>query len=226
MIRKVIISCIFLFACVQGIAQSSIKGGLLPKITLSKNILPKTKFIQSIESRQIILDGDKNEATGYDYVLTDFTSIVSYKIGATNSINAGYLFRLQGKEIIHRSIQQYTWLTQNHNSRFAHRISTDQTFEKNEKTAFRVRYRLVLEKALNGDRIDVHEFYIKLGGESLIMYQGKKADLECRFMPFLGYEATKNSKFELGVDYRIGKLIQEEMPAQNFWFSFIWYYSL
>ncbi|MBQ4822735.1 DUF2490 domain-containing protein [Aquimarina sp. MMG016] len=206
-------------------AQSSFTNGLLPKVVLSNQLSDHTKLINSIESRQLLWDDMLDNKFSYDYVLTDLTTIVSHKIGASQSINLGYLFRIEGDEIVHRSIQQFTIVKNLDALRLGHRFVTDQTFSNRKSPSFRLRYRVTLEKPLNGDRVDPNEFYLKFNNEYLGSYQSNKADLEIRIIPFIGYELNAKNKLELGLDYRLSEFF--DSASQNrLWLSMNWYYSI
>ncbi|RZS93421.1 DUF2490 domain-containing protein [Aquimarina brevivitae] len=206
-------------------SQSDYNLGLLPKLTLTKPIASKTKLVHSIESRQIFYDNTSNPAQTYQYVLTDFTTLFSYKIGSSMSLNGGYLFRIRGNQIVHRSIQQFTVVQSLEGFRFGHRIATDQTFSNTTNPLFRLRYRATLEIPISGLRVDAQEFYIKVNNEYLGIYQDSSGDLELRLMPFLGYELNRNNKIETGLDYRIDNFIQGR-SNQDFWWVLSWYTTL
>ncbi|WP_299546896.1 hypothetical protein [Seonamhaeicola sp.] len=61
-----------------------------------------------IESRQVLKGTVSNEPdnSGYDYILTDFSALVSMKNNGKNSFGFGYLLRLEENKAIHRLIQQ------------------------------------------------------------------------------------------------------------------------
>lgn len=210
--------CISEFLC----AQSSFTNGLLPKIIFSNQLSDHIKLINSIESRQLLWDDMLDDKFSYDYVLTDLTTIVSHKIGTSQSFNLGYLFRIKGDEIVHRSIQQFTIVKNLDALRLGHRFVTDQTFSNHESPSFRLRYRITLEKPLNGERIDPNEFYLKFNNEYLGSYQSSKTDLEIRIIPFIGYELNAKNKLELGIDYRLSEFFDSN--SQNrLWLSMNWY---
>ncbi|WP_216746101.1 DUF2490 domain-containing protein [Paucihalobacter ruber] len=208
-------------------AQSSYELGWLPSLTFNKK-LPKDYVINfKAESRQVMESGVFNSdiSEGYDYVLTDFTTIIGKKIGMNTSLNLGYLFRVENNVIIHRSIQQLIWVNRYEGFKLGHRLATDQTFEPGEAPAYRLRYRMVGELPLSGLEVDVNEFYIKAGTEYLNELQSGKYEGELRLMPFLGYALNPKQKLELGLDYRLGNFINGP-PEHTFWIGMNWYVSL
>ncbi len=189
-------------------AQHSLVGGLLPKITFSEKVSEKIKLVQSIESRQHFFESESETGSRfqYQYVLTDFTSLVSWKIRANQSVNVGYMLRLREGEIFHRLIQQYNFVQYFDFFRMGHRLAADQTFSNESETKYRGRYRITLEKPLSGANVDPGEFYIKLGNEYLWEISGSGSDVEIRILPMMGYEISSKSKVEAGIDYRLSEI--------------------
>ncbi len=222
--------CLFLFILFisnSTIAQGTYNIGLLPSININTDLSQKWNLNFKTESRQLLKSGTFNEDrnSGYEYILTDYTTIVSRTVGLNNAITAGYLFRVEGDEIIHRSIQQFIITRRFPKYRLAHRFSTDQTFTQSESPVFRLRYRITVELPLNGDAVDQKEFYLKINNEYLNEWQSSGYDLEARLVPLLGYVFTDNNKLEAGVDYRINSFIKGASD-NTFWFSANWFIKI
>ena len=109
--------------------------------------------------------------------------------------------------------------------RLGHRISTEQTIRNNNPVQFRLRYRIGVEKALNGKDVDPEEFYLKLNNEYLFAAESRETDLEIRLMPALGYAFNDNNKFEFGIDYRVNK-IKSGNSRNQFWLYMGWFISM
>ena len=210
----------------MALAQSNNTIGFLPKITLSNEIHQKIKLVNSIESRQSFYNDNLNPESQYQYILTDITNILSFKAGNGIKLNLGYLFRIREGDIFHRSIQQLTFVNTSEGIRIAHRIATDQTFNTYRLPLFRLRYRITLEKPLNGLRVDNKEFYLKINNEYLGSLTGSKSDLEIRVVPFIGYELDKKNKVEMGIDYRIDDFIDNKGSNHAIWLAVNWYISI
>ena len=208
------------------LAQSNNTIGFLPKITLSNEIHQKIKLVNSLESRQSFYNDHLNPENQYQYILTDITNILSFRAGNGIKLNLGYLFRIREGEVFHRSIQQLTFITTSEGIRLAHRIATDQTFNANRLPLFRLRYRITLEKPLNGLRVDNREFYLKINNEYLGSLMGSKSDVEIRVVPFVGYELNKKNKVEIGMDYRIDDFINSKGSDHAIWLAVNWYISI
>lgn len=205
-------------------AQSSFSSGVLPRVRLSSKLTENIKWINGIESRQLFVNNTKESSLDYDYVLTDFSSLVSIKIGVNGVLNGGYLLRVEDNKTAHRTIQQYNIVHFYNAYRIGHRFATDQTFSKYEAPEFRTRYRITAEKPLSGDQIDPKEFYVKVSNEYLLSFQNQDTGLEVRVLPFLGYEINTKNKIEIGLDYRLGQLFTSR-TENDLWLSFNWFYT-
>ncbi len=222
-------SCLFLpvfTLCVN--AQGSYRAGLLPAVTIDKKLPGDYKLNFKTESRQQLRGGTfgAENALDYDYLLTDFSLIGAKKIAIDKSLTLGYLLRLEDGKIINRSIQQFIATKLYREFKLAHRIAADQTFEPDADTEFRLRYRLAAEIALNGQSVDVNEFYLKINNEYLNALEGGDYDLEIRFVPLLGYKFPADKKLEAGLDYRFSSFIDGDAAEHRFWFGINLYQSI
>lgn len=216
MIKKIaLLSCLFCFC--KAFSQTNFDAGYLPKTVLSKKINDKVKWINSIENRNIIYDDNYQ----FSFNLIDVSSIVSFKTSLNQSFNFGYILRFRNSETIHRTFQHYNFIHKFSSLKLGHRFAFEQFYQTNKKTTYRTRYRVSLEKPLNGEKVDVKEFYLKFGNEYLYDF----SDLEIRFTPYLGYQLSKNDKLEFGLDYRIGNIINNT-SENDLWFRTTWYISI
>ncbi|MEM7186523.1 MAG: DUF2490 domain-containing protein [Bacteroidota bacterium] len=216
-----------LLATVTAVGQTEYQFGLLPSFNLNKKLSNDFALNFELESRQQLSQGLFSDSNAFDfeYILTDLTLIAGKKIAANQTVTLGYLFRIRDGQGIHRSIQQFIVTKKFTGLKLSQRFATDQTFEKNKSTAFRLRYRIATEIPLNGQSVDVGEFFLKLNNEYLNQLEASTYDLEVRLTPFLGYTISGNQKFELGLDYRISSFL--EGPASHkFWIGMNWYQSL
>lgn len=215
------------FLCIPltSVAQPSVTAGFLPKINLTTGLNDQTRLNASVESRGLFYDKLAEESSALQYVLTDFTVLVSRSTGFRTALNLGYTLRLANGETIHRTIQQFNLVRNLDAGRLAHRFATDQTFSPSESPVFRARYRITFERPLSGDEVDEKEFYFKMGNEYLGIYQVENTDLEIRLIPLFGYEINAQSKVEFGVDYRISEFLTSPYPESQFWAAAAWYWS-
>lgn len=211
---RIVVSFIFVLLLGTVSGQSQNDYGLLPKVILSKKYGDRFRWINSAESRT-----DINYEANLNNNLLDLSSIVSFRADVHHTINFGYIVRFEGGEVIHRTFQHFNYLQEFSASQLSHRFAFEQFFEPNNSVFFRGRYRAIYQKPLNGERIDVKEFYVKLGNEYLWNFEEK--ELEIRFTPYLGYQVSAKDRIEFGIDYRTLSFDQN-----NFWFRTTWYISI
>ena len=204
------------FSSYTVLSQNNFDAGFLPKVVLSKKLSNKTKWINSLEQRTIFYDEDYQ----FTHSLVDVSSIYSIKTSSNQSFNFGYILRFRNSEIIHRAFQHYNFINRFSSLKIGHRFAFEQFYQPKKQTTFRTRYRVSAEKPLNGERVDVKEFYIKFANEYLYDF----SDLEIRFTPYLGYQASKKDKIEFGLDYRVSDFITNR-TQNTFWFRTTWYIS-
>jgi len=208
-------------------AQSSYQFGILPALNLNKQLPADWKLNFKIESRQELKSGlfEVPSEFQYNYILSDFSLLAAKKIGINKSLAIGYLTRFRNNEIIHRSIQQFIISKSYAGLKLGHRFSTDQTYQKEKATKYRLRYRLTTRFSMNGQSVDPKEFYLKINNEYLNAWQGPDYDFEIRIVPHLGYLFSNKQKLELGLDYRLDSFLKS--PSRNkFWIVINCYLAL
>jgi hypothetical protein len=220
-------TALYLGTLSSALAQSAYQAGLLPAINLNKKFENDWSINAKIESRQLLSSGVFNAPadTEYKYVLTDFSIILAKKLGLNSRIAGGYLIRVEEGELIQRFIQQYTAVNRMPAYRLAHRFLADQTFSKTEKPDYRLRYRITSEIPLDGESADPKEFYLKISNEYVNSLQDNIYDLEIRLIPLLGYGVNENNKIEIGLDYRVNSLFDNN-SRHTFWTSINWFIEI
>lgn len=212
--------------CVPNLCFSqTVTFGSIPEINLNKRLNQVWKVNLGVESRLDHYDSH-SQSIQYNtkYNLTDVSFIASRKWKLKYSFNAGYLVRFIENQRVNRFIQQFTIVNRLFKYRFSHRFVTDQTFKSTANITYRLRYRLVLEKALSGLVLDPQEFYIKLGNETLSIYENQLLNVEYRFTPALGYAINDATKLEIGLDTRLKSLFHQSFEWEN-WFTFNYFFS-
>ncbi|MDJ0644355.1 MAG: DUF2490 domain-containing protein [Flavobacteriaceae bacterium] len=210
---------IFFLVSFAAFAQD-FNAGWLPKVNVSTELSETIKWVNSLEARELVYMDD----VIFRHNLVDIATIFSVRTSVDQSLNLGYLIRFrENGDVVHRFLQHYN-LVSNYNAlRLGHRIGFEQFFQNATNSAFRTRYRITFEKALNGAKVDNKEFYLKMGHEYL--WNFNEDDLEIRFAPFLGYQLTKKNKLEFGVDYRLGNFLNNT-SEHRLWFRTTWYLSI
>lgn len=218
---------LLIFAPDAVFSQAVYRAGTLPQLNVNIKISDNLKLNNKLESRQIFSEKEEEQQTRnrFRYERADLTMVLTRKLSAANTVGGGYLIRLEDGRFIHRLIQQFNIVTNNEYARIAHRIVTDETFRRDSAVQVRLRYRIGIEKALNGINIDPKEFYAKLNNEYLGIYEDKSADLEIRALLALGYNATDNNKIELGFEYRVNEF-NKSVQAQQYWLAISWFISI
>ncbi|MDY0780764.1 DUF2490 domain-containing protein [Tenacibaculum sp. IB213877] len=210
---------VLLLIPLQFFSQSDTNFGWLPKINLSSRIASEIKWVNSIEVREVLFD----EEYQFTHNLLDVSSIVSFKTNLNQSFNIGYIVRFDKKETVHRFVQQYNFIGNINSLKLAHRLGFEQHFPSKSKSFYRARYRATLQKPLNGEKVDVKEFYVKLGNE--YVYNFTDENLEIRVSPYLGYRLSEKDKLEFGLEYR-GSSLVDEFNKHRLWLRTTWYISL
>lgn len=211
---------IFICFSLNIFGQSNTKAGWLPKVNVSSKISSKIKWVHSIETKELIYDNDVT----FQHNAIDVSSVFSVKTNLNNSLNLGYVVRLKQQKLIHKFIQQFNIIHSYNALKIGHRFGFEQYYTNNKKPNYKVRYRTALLRALNGDRIDIKEYYFKFNNE--LLWNFNKKDLEIRVTPYLGYQLTQKNKIELGIDYRLNKFINNNNTENNFLIRTTWYISL
>jgi len=200
---------IAIFACLSSYAQNQV--GILPQINIDFSVNKDWKIDSKLEGRQLLFQNpfpeDRNEA---EFERADLELVATRNVSPFNAVGAGYLIRRQDGKFLHRFIQQYSISQKLTSSKLSHRFRTDQTFEKDEKIKFRLRYRFSLEKPLQGQTVDPKEFYLKFNNEYFGSLQESKGNLEIRGLASLGYSLSDKSQLEIGADYRAEDLINSK----------------
>ena len=192
-------------------AQSEFTFGVLPEVTVSKKLTDKWRILGQVESmQQTVLKQGGQTFEDYSYIRTDFTGVVAYSLSPRWGVAVGSLARFTEGEFVYRSLQQVSYNHSGASLRFGQRFRTDQTFEPNEDTEFRFRYRFSSEIPLQGLRVDSKEFYTIISVEQIASLKSSAWDWEQRLVAGLGYYFNKKHKVELGFDYRVNEFLNDD----------------
>lgn len=213
---------IYLFLCygTSSLHAQSTYGGLFPEAALTlqftENFFAKVK----IESQHGLFGETPRRAEGENYFhyRTDLQGFVGSQIGMNATIAIGYQYRFDPEGAHHRIIQQITF--KNSGRKWQHRIRTDQTFENQSPTEWRVRYRIRYKKNFTNGSL-----YIMLSDEMLYAYHQAMMSWENRLVASLGKNINDNSRVEIGPDYRLdadfGGLLRT-----RWWLKLGWYMAI
>ena len=199
----------------------------MPEVNVNKELSHRWRLNFKLESRFLVSEGQikGNTENQFTYLLSDLSTLGSYKVGIHSKIAAGYLLRITTSGLLHRSIQQFSFVQTLHKGRVGHRIVTDQTFARYNSPVFRFRYRLSYDTPLQGDKVDSKEFYFKASNEYINLLSHSAYDLEIRLTPSLGFAFTDHSKIEFGAEYRLKTFIRQN-TRHDFWVTLSWYLNI
>lgn len=219
--NKILLPALLVSLFMGAKAQSPLQFGAMPSVNINKKFQKDWTGNFKAESRLILY----NEEFDYKYSLTDLSLIASKRISPSASLGFGYLARIEDNTVKNRAIQQLSLVRRYTGWRLAHRIMADQTFEKDEDTEFRFRYRISAEFPLEGQTLDVGEFFLKANNEYLNSFQGGEYDLEIRTTLLLGYSISARNSLEAGADYRVDSFISNN-TRNRLWFSINFFQSI
>ena len=218
-----IYSFVFQLACLCStvmMAQGTYQLGTLTIVNASKTLKKDWSASFNFQSRQLYQQGafggvkDKS----FDYVLTDFTFIASKKISKISRLAGGYLYRVRGDDVVHRTIQQLAITKRLKGYKLVHRLVTDQTFINRESPEFRLRYRWTTEIPFGGKANESGKFYFKCHNEYVNSIQSANYDLEVRLIPLIGCNLSDIHSLDVGLDYRVRSFLSG-ITQHIFWMN-------
>lgn len=205
------------------VGQAAYRMGLIPEINLNHSLDNRWALNAKLESRPLLARGTFGEdRSDFQYSLTDLSLAVARKLGFSQTLTLGYLFRSTRTDTRHRLFQQFSFVQNLFTFRLGHRLASDQTFAPGAATEWRLRYRLSFELPLSGQEVDPQEAYFKISQEQLHNFQANTYDLELRLVPALGYVITDRNKLETGLEYRIDDFLDGPSRSTFFW-RLAWY---
>jgi hypothetical protein len=202
--------------------------GVKPELTFGYKLFENLEFKGKIESKHstYFQSSEKSGTWSHRYNSTDFQLFAAVPLHPLWKFAAGYQYQNDGdRENNNRTIQQISFVQPSVGYRLGYRLRTDQTFYKDQKTQFRVRYRLSVELPLHGLTVDPGEYYLVFSDELLYEIQESDSDLENRFALSVGHYFQSKNSLELGVDYRTDRYLIEGF-RQRLWLTIDWYFRL
>lgn len=186
---------------------------------------------------EAILSEQLNQGTpvNREIITNDFAGSLAYQFRPEIQFSATFLFRLRdpytdgGNEL---RPQQIVVLTQQGRKiRIRHRFRLEQRWIKSTREStrpdfdFRLRYRLSTDLPLNGERLDVGEWYLNINSEVLLT--PTQIDWvrrwDYRIYNGIGYQMTASQRIEPGIELRTREDIsghrQNRMNFRLTWIS-------
>lgn len=209
---KYILTLIYLFLLLNLSSQSYSPFGLLPNINI--NYKMKKDWDLTLKAESYLY-----QTNVFNIHRLDLWFAVSKKISHQSKLRIGYQVLLDSRQRT-RFNQQYNYVKKHNKLKLAHRLSTDQTFWKNN-VSFRLRYRLAQELPLNGENLDSKEFFLKFSQELIGIMETSGLGSELRTGFYIGRKTNDKNKFEIGLDYRLNYGNQYFL-----WNTISWYKSI
>lgn len=219
--------CCLVLGLMPALAQNKYMAGSLTQFNVNFSVAKKFKLNTKLESRQLFAEKKRDEVKNsqFRYERTDLALVLTRKLSVNNTLGGGYLIRFEDNQFTHRFIQQFNHVRNLDLITIAHRVVTDETFQPANPVEIRLRYRLGVEKALNGRQIDPKEMYVKVNNEYLGIWSSQTTDLEIRSSLALGYNLANTNKIELGLEHRVNELGQLD-KAHQFWVTLFFFVSI
>lgn len=197
--------------------------GYMPSANINYKISSKNSLNFATQHRLLLYD-ILDDKIIKNYSLSDFTILYTRKLGLASKFSMGLLTRYVGEEWVKRTIQQFGFLYEIFGFKVSNRIRLDQTY-KTSGVENRLRFRGGIQIPLKGRVLDNKEFYLKINTEYLNILKENKYNSEFRLSPNVGYVLSNKLKLELGIDSRIGNLINK-YKKQSYWFVTGVYYNI
>ena len=219
--NQFVYTLILLIFTLKGFSQN-FETGLLPELTFSYKLSETYTYVQKFESRFPSFNS-KEEDFDVQFERFDFQNFLERKMGLFSKLAIGYQYRIRnGIADEHRAIQQFSWVDQLSSFRIGHRLRSDQTFSRIERPQFRIRYRAKIQLPLQGQQLDVGEYYLTFSDEMVWSYLASQEELENRFVAKLGLYLNDRNKIEWGLDWRAESFFSNNTKHQ-LWLGLSWY---
>lgn len=208
--RTLLMSLGFLFAnyCIH--AQDT---GILPTTTFAYHFERGWKIISKLEQRTAL----DEESALLSHELVDLAFYGSKQVGLNKVWNSGIQFRFEDQNLIPRFIQQLVIKESYFGWAFSHRITWDITKGEDSIYSNRLRYRFAGLVPLEGEQVDLLEWYTKWGIEVLSSFKASAMSFEHRYSFFVGMKFSSSLRAEIGPEWRIKIHLVESVKTNNLW---------
>lgn len=206
-----------LFLLISGLigwSQEDLSLLLQPKVSLNYAISATYFHNFSVAQRVSYLNLGEETLAVQNLDLSHFST---FKWGVHRSLGLGILYRFReafegesSDEV--RLTQQFNFVTRANSLRFGHRLRTEQRLLPSQ-TLHRFRYRFSLDGPLQGKKLDPGELYWIGSLEGLLTAgKGLPPIYSLRTSGWLGYLANSTIKVQVGGEYRVVNLWEDNRP--------------
>jgi len=201
---KKIFGFILLLISISLKAQSNFSGLGETGLTFNKSFSENYKANFSLKSRYFLY---QDASFSYDTRQLDLAHFSTFKIGFNYSASLGFQYRERsvidnGPDEI-RLTQQVNYKSNIATLRVGHRFRLEERFFE-KLTVFRLRYRLAIDRPLQGQKLDTGEGYLIGTAETVSSFgQNINTTHDIRFSALLGWQISKTTKLQGGLEYRM-----------------------
>jgi len=202
--------CVFLLIGASSLAQENLTGYWQPSFGINFKVTETYTHNFSLQNRNYIFDDKELKLSVRQLDLVHFSNL---QVRDNQSIALGILYRLRNSfdessnEL--RLTQQYNITSKPFVIRYGQRWRAEQRISKT-KTIHRFRYRFTIDFPLQGEKLDIGEPYIVANAESLLsVAKSITPQYDIRATITLGWKLSKNTKFQIGTEYRAEDFSQE-----------------
>ncbi len=202
-----------------GVLASSQSSGVLPSATFAFKMDEGRKLISKIEQRTNL----NEDAALLSHELVDFAFFVSKQVGVNKVWNTGVQLRTIDEVLIPRFIQQLVIKETYFGWSCSHRFVWDLTRDADSIYSNRVRYRFAGLVPLEGEKVDLFEWYAKGSIEVLNRLKASELSLEHRYSLLGGMKLSSSFRVEIGPEWRSKYDISESATSNKFWIRLNFY---
>lgn len=191
-----------------------------PDISLSGNLVRQwswnTKFVARVGAGQL---GSGENSNAGKLLLTEAQGFINRRLVGGRRITLGLLYGveepLDQANAEKRIIWQYSFRTPTGNWSLAHRGRIEQRFF-DDSFQHRLRYRIVAEKPLQGDKLDAGELYLIAGTEILLSFDErlKNFRLDNRTGAGVGLLFANEHRLQLELQNRAQRILDERYGSR------------
>ncbi len=174
-----------------------------PQLAINHNVSSSYIINFSLASRSGFYE---NNELNYDHKLVEINHFSTLKLNDFETVSIGIKYRNRdafnsGKDEI-RITQQFNINNRRLVWRFGHRFRTEQR-SIDSKLSYRFRYRLALDRPLNGDKLDIGEAYFVIASEVLHSITNTNSPISGnRWSAQIGWAISNNLKVQFGLEHR------------------------
>ena len=199
--------CFFLFGISVLSAQSDFETFGETGVAFDKKFSNNFKMNYAARTRYFLY---KDDDFTFENRQIDLVTFSTFNLNYNKSLSFGIQYRFRenfdGGSNELRLTQQYNYTKKNQSWRYGHRVRTEQRIFDNQ-TIFRQRYRFTMDRALNGEQLDIGETYLILSMEGLLsLTELSKPEIDHRTTAQIGFQFSEKTKIQLGLEYRFEAL--------------------